>query len=397
VRENTDRGLSTAVVATRETCAFVQKVGTELKLPQLAVATAVVFFHRFFSTQPIQEHDRYMIGASCLLLASKVEEAPKKLSQVVQAVYKVQNNREVKPQTPEFDELRDKILVNERILLDVVALNLSVEHPYKHLCAYVKSIKGDRALLQFAWNFLNDSLSTTLCLQYKPQLIASAAIYLASKYLQYKLPEGLLPGETPWWEVLDAKIEDLKVISNQILDLYDAPPDVGLLPDSNPEIDESRPPSPPVEKEEPPVQPPPPPPSEPPPPTPQPPPSPETMIIAQTTTKTSTTTSTITQQEVPLPTSPSPTTSVREAPRSSVSPLAARRRRSSSSSPTDRYKKDLSYKSSKSASSSRYSSKSKDSRSLVDYKLSSSSSSRSSSPETPIVRKSRKSSGYSVL
>jgi hypothetical protein len=36
----------------------------------------------------------------------------------------------------------------------------------------------------------NFSLRTTLCLQFKPQLIASAAIYLASKYLKYELPEG---------------------------------------------------------------------------------------------------------------------------------------------------------------------------------------------------------------
>jgi cyclin T len=57
-----------------------------------------------------------------------------------------------------------------------------------------------------AWNFVNDSLRTTLCLQFKPQLIASAAIYLASKFLKYDLPEG----KKPWWEVLDAKIEDLE-------------------------------------------------------------------------------------------------------------------------------------------------------------------------------------------
>lgn len=96
----------------------------------------------------------------------------------------------------------------------------------------------NRKLAQVAWNFVNDrfvpfipvafllfpvvytsahynmlslslsSLRTTLCLQFKPQLIASAAIYLASKFLNYKLPEGA--GKKPWWEVLDAKIEDLE-------------------------------------------------------------------------------------------------------------------------------------------------------------------------------------------
>jgi hypothetical protein len=40
-------------------------------------------------------------------------------------------------------------------------------------------------------------------LHYKPQLIATAAIYLASKMMAYELPN-------PWWELLDIKIEDVE-------------------------------------------------------------------------------------------------------------------------------------------------------------------------------------------
>jgi hypothetical protein len=50
-------------------------------------------------------------------------------------------------------------------------------------------------------------LRTNLCLQYKPQFIASAAIYLASKFLKYTLAPD---GKKAWWEVLDAKIEELE-------------------------------------------------------------------------------------------------------------------------------------------------------------------------------------------
>lgn len=105
-------------------------------------------------------------------------------------------------------------------------------------------LKGNRNLAQVAWNFVNDSLRTTICLQFKPQLIASAAIYLASKFLKYQLPEG----KKPWWEVFDARITDLEgflffclistEISNQILDLYEIPPNVGVS-SSNPSIGES--------------------------------------------------------------------------------------------------------------------------------------------------------------
>lgn len=51
------------------------------------------------------------------------------------------------------------------------------------------------------------SLRTNLCLQYKPQFIASAAIYLASKFLKYTLAPD---GKKAWWEVLDAKIDELE-------------------------------------------------------------------------------------------------------------------------------------------------------------------------------------------
>ena len=36
---------------------------------------------------------------------------------------------------------------------------------YRPLLAYVKSIKGSRDLAQVAWNFINDSLRTTIALQ----------------------------------------------------------------------------------------------------------------------------------------------------------------------------------------------------------------------------------------
>jgi len=37
-------------------------------------STACVYFHRFFMSQSMKEHNRYIIGASCIFLACKVEE-----------------------------------------------------------------------------------------------------------------------------------------------------------------------------------------------------------------------------------------------------------------------------------------------------------------------------------
>jgi len=208
------------------TCAFLQDAGMQLRLPQLTIATAVVFFHRFFVRHKLRDFERMIIAATCLFLAAKVEETPKKLKDVIEIMYTIKYKKEIKPDSMEFQQLKDQILTNELIVLQTIAFDLTVEHPYKFLLTYVKGIKGNRQLAQVAWNFVNDSLRTTLCLQFKPQLIASAAIYLASKFLKYDLPEGK---NKPWWEVLDAKIEDLDEISNQILDLYDSTPNVDAM------------------------------------------------------------------------------------------------------------------------------------------------------------------------
>lgn len=44
-------------------CGFIQEVGIELKIPQLTIATACVYFHRFYLLHPFksQEFDRFVI------------------------------------------------------------------------------------------------------------------------------------------------------------------------------------------------------------------------------------------------------------------------------------------------------------------------------------------------
>jgi len=102
----------------------------------------------------------------------------------------------------------------------------------------LKTIKGTPNLAQVAWNFVNDSLQTTLCLQFKPQLVASAALFLASKFLKYTLTNEAAPNK-PWWELFDAKQEELEEISNQILDLYESSPGLNAVKNTAPSDSDS--------------------------------------------------------------------------------------------------------------------------------------------------------------
>ncbi|KAA0200228.1 Cyclin-K [Fasciolopsis buskii] len=68
-----------------------------------------------------------------------------------------------------------------------------------------------------SWSFINDSLATTLCLQWEPEIVAGAALYLATRVSRYTIEdwEGKQPG-VRWWESF------VEGMSTEILDLYPA-------------------------------------------------------------------------------------------------------------------------------------------------------------------------------
>ncbi|GAM17838.1 hypothetical protein SAMD00019534_010130 [Acytostelium subglobosum LB1] len=200
-------------------CSFIQDLGIKLKISQLTIATATTYFHRFFIRHHLKDHDRFVIATTCLFLAGKVEEKPRKLLDVSYLSCKCRfKNWEKAQDSPEVVELSQKVVEKEHLLLTTINFELTVDHPYKYLLEYIKLINGSKNLCQIAWNFINDSLRTNLCLRYPPILISYAAVFLASKFLNYPLSSE---GKKQWWEILNIKLEILEDIGNQILDLYE--------------------------------------------------------------------------------------------------------------------------------------------------------------------------------
>lgn len=121
-----------------------------------------------------------------------------------------------------------EVITLERILLQTIKFDLQVEHPYSFLLRYAKCFKGDQQklqkMVQMAWNFVNDSLSTVVCLQWEPEIIAVALIYLASKLSKFTVTDwiGRQPQHTRWWDmfVSDVTMDILEDICHQVLDLY---------------------------------------------------------------------------------------------------------------------------------------------------------------------------------
>uniref|UniRef100_A0A087XCE2 Cyclin-K n=1 Tax=Poecilia formosa TaxID=48698 RepID=A0A087XCE2_POEFO len=208
----------------REGARFIFDVGTRLGLHYDTLATGIIYFHRFYMFHSFKQFPRYVTGACCLFLAGKVEETPKKCKDIIKTARSLLND----VQFAQFgDDPKEEVMVLERILLQTIKFDLQVEHPYMFLLRYVKQLKGEKnkvcKVLQMAWTFVNDSLCTMLSLQWEPEIIAVAVMYLAGRLCKFDIQEWTAKQSSRrWWEqfVQDVPVELLEDICHQILDLY---------------------------------------------------------------------------------------------------------------------------------------------------------------------------------
>ncbi|XP_019174540.1 PREDICTED: cyclin-T1-3-like isoform X4 [Ipomoea nil] len=225
-------------------CSFLQELGIELKGPQVTIATAMLLCHQFYMRQSHTKNHWQIIATACMFLACKVEETPRWLSDLVVVSYKLIYKWD--PSAPQrirdkevYDKHKELVLAGERLLLSTVAYELNIEHPYKPLVAAIKRLEiSHKELAKVAWNFVNDWLRSTLCLQYKPHYIAAGSLFLAAKFLKVKLPTG--KGKT-WWMQFDVSPKQLEDVVQQMLRFLEnhgqaVPPKCGRSTESRPAI-----------------------------------------------------------------------------------------------------------------------------------------------------------------
>ncbi|CEG47564.1 ania-6a type cyclin [Plasmopara halstedii] len=208
-------------------CELIQEAGVLLRLPQVVMATAQTLLQRFFYRKSLRQFDAFRVAVSCLFLAAKVEEKPKRIKDVVSVFYAMYRRRKwhcstVAQQLVDLDGATFSqwrmwlIMVERQVLIDLGFSIYSItEHPHKYVLYYVKVLDGRSALAQQAWGYINDSLRTDLCVRYKAQAIACAAIFLASRFLKVALPEN-----PPWYKLFDVNKSQLYAVSIVIMGLY---------------------------------------------------------------------------------------------------------------------------------------------------------------------------------
>ena len=235
-RENRSKGVN-----------FILQVGIMLKLPQITLATASVFLHRFYMRHSMQTYHYYSMAATCLFLAYKVEECVRKMRELVVACVRVAQkdpHKTVDEQDKEYWRWRDNILQYEDLLLEAICFDLSLEPPYKTLFdLLIQFEQGDnKKLRNAAWAFVNDSCLTTLCLLFPSRTIAASALYAAAKFCDVSFPDDARG--RPWWEVLNLDIGSIRRACNYMASVYENGPakagkEVGMY-ERSPENEDER-------------------------------------------------------------------------------------------------------------------------------------------------------------
>lgn len=175
------------------------------------------------------------MGATCLFLATKVEDASRKLKDVSIACAKValkNPNLVVDEQSREFWRWKDLILVNEELLLEALTFDLTLESPYAILSKFVDFLNiPEPSVRKSAWAFVNDSCRTSLCVIFPTSVIAAAAIRwsLTINHAQppdpskWRDPNKTQNSSTLWWEhpFVNVSKDDLDESVSVMMDFYE--------------------------------------------------------------------------------------------------------------------------------------------------------------------------------
>lgn len=213
-------------------CELIQKAGMALKLPQVAMATAQVLFQRFYYSKSFVRHNHEITAMSCVCLASKIEEEPRKIRDVINVFRDIKQHSGGEERIPmildqNYTNQKNLVIKAERRVLKELGFCVHVKHPHKLIVLYLQVLgfEKNQEFMQKAWNYMNDSLRTDVFMRYNPETIACACIELTARVI--KIP---LPSTPSWYGLFKVTEADILDICHRVWDLYHRPrPDFKTL------------------------------------------------------------------------------------------------------------------------------------------------------------------------
>lgn len=186
------------------------------------MATGQVLFQRFFYTKSFVQYQMETTAMSCVCLASKIEEAPRRIRDVMNVFHHIKQVRAQKPITAllidqQYITLKTQVIKAERRVLKELGFCVHVKHPHKLIVMYLQVLGFEKhqLVMQMAWNFMNDSLRTDVFVRYQPETIACACIYLTARKLSIPLPSS-----PAWFGTFKVAEEEIIDVCYRVYELY---------------------------------------------------------------------------------------------------------------------------------------------------------------------------------
>ncbi|KAB7497269.1 Cyclin-T1 [Armadillidium nasatum] len=158
---------------------------------QLVINTAIVYMHRFYMFHPFTRFHRNSIAPAALFLAAKVEEQPRKLEHVIKVAHYILCHHEhsnLDTQSETYLEKAQELVMNENILLQTLGFDVAIDHPHTYVVKCFQLIRTTTELAQTSYFMATNSLHmTTMCLQYRPAVVACVCIYIVCKWSNYEI------------------------------------------------------------------------------------------------------------------------------------------------------------------------------------------------------------------
>ncbi|THV44064.1 hypothetical protein BGAL_0747g00050 [Botrytis galanthina] len=147
------------------------RLGKRLGVRQQAMATAQLYIRRFYSKVEIRKTNPYLVLATAVYLACKMEECPHHIRLVVS------EGRGLWPEY--FSNDTSRLGECEFFLISEMSSQMIVHHPYRSLTALQGTFSLTAEESNLAWSIVNDHYMTDLPLFYAPHTIAIMAILLS--------------------------------------------------------------------------------------------------------------------------------------------------------------------------------------------------------------------------
>ena len=267
---------------------FIQRAGIAIKLPIKTINSAIMIFLRYFASNDINnENMEYSINDICrcsLFSASKIEETPCRLRDIMNATYKITfgDIPLPNPNTTEWHKWKDCLIKLESIILNQINFEFNAVspifilimpyaiqtkqttqvHPHQFVLHQCNELKTNTNIAKLAWSICNDCMySRDIMLSFEPHQISAAAIYIASEFLLNAIHLTVSEGENEsnnssnsstatsplyrsfsnnsssalspqsfdgtkepnWWRRFDIDDDNIRHICMLIMDLYESP------------------------------------------------------------------------------------------------------------------------------------------------------------------------------